>query len=235
MITKPRVSAKVVRLALIALASCIVGVAYAHQEPKIDPGNFEILGLRLGTSTIGDLKQILGPATPTKAKDPENSLMCYASPGPDRTVLQFENWTDPIEFRLFKGSAELVKECLPTDRVSASISTASGLRLGLGRDQVVALLGQPPKVKVGHWSYESSTVRPLTADEKARVFVIQQHGEIGGDAEEQRLAVGLQHQKAPEIIVEQQRRQDQDDIDGIPPAVDRCSNARSLLGRRTPK
>ena len=168
MITKPRVSAKVVRLALIALASCIVGVAYAHQEPKIDPGNFEILGLRLGTSTIGDLKQILGPATPTKAKDPENSLMCYASPGPDRTVLQFENWTDPIEFRLFKGSAELVKECLPTDRVSASISTASGLRLGLGRDQVVALLGQPPKVKVGHWSYESSTVRPLTADEKAR-------------------------------------------------------------------
>src|SRR5215471_18793430 len=94
--------------------------------------------------------------------------MCYVSNGPDRTVLQFENWTDPIEFRLFKGSTELVKECLSTDRVSASISTASGLKLGMGRDRITALLGQPQKVETGHWSYESSTVRSLTVDEKTR-------------------------------------------------------------------
>jgi hypothetical protein len=167
MIAKTRISTKLLQFALLALPFCIVEVVSAH-GPKLDPGNFEILGIRLGTSTIEDLKQSLGQAPVTKANDPENSLMCYASPGPDRTVLEFENWTDPIEFRLFKGSAELVKGCLPTDRVSASISTTSGLRLGLGRDQVVAILGQPKKIQAGRWSYESSMVRPLTTDEKAR-------------------------------------------------------------------
>ncbi len=167
MSAKPRISTKLLQPIVIAVALCVVEVAYA-QAPKLDPGNFEILGIRLGTSTIQDLKQTLGQAPAMKAKDPENSLMCYASPGPDRTVLQFENWTDPIEFRLFKGSPELVTKCLPTDHVSASISTMSGLRLGLGRDAVVALLGQPQKIHAGRWSYESSSVRPLTTDEKAR-------------------------------------------------------------------
>jgi hypothetical protein len=168
MTTKPRICINFLQPVVFAvLAFCIVGVVYA-QAPKIDASNFEILGIRLGTSTIEDLTQTLGQAPAMKAKDPENSLVCYASSGPDRTVLEFENWTDPIEFRLFKGSPELVKECLPTDGVSASISTTSGLRLGLTRDQVVAILGQPQKIRAGHWSYESSTVRALMTDEKAR-------------------------------------------------------------------
>lgn len=168
MTMKEHISTKMLRLSVLVLAFCIARVAYAHEEPKIDPGNFEIAGIRLGTSTIQDLERILGPARATKAKDPENSLMCYASSEPDRTVLQFENWTDPIEFRLFKGSTELLKGCLRTEQVSSSIATASGLRLGLVGDQVLALLGQPTKVHSSHWLYESSTVRPLTPEEKTR-------------------------------------------------------------------
>jgi hypothetical protein len=164
---KIRISTKFLKLVVLALALCVVGVIYA-QAPKMDPGNFEILGIRLGTSTIESLKQTLGSAPVTKAKDPENSLMCYTSNASDRTVLQFENWTDPIEFRLFRGTVESVKQCLPTDRVSASISTASGLKLGLGRDQLVKLLGRPQEVRADHWSFESSTVRPLTTNEKVR-------------------------------------------------------------------
>ena len=134
----------------------------------MDPRNFEVLGIRLGTSTVGDIKQILGPAPENRSQDPENSIICYASRESDRTILEFENWTDPMEFRLFRGSPEEVKRCALSDHVSASVSTASGLRLALSRSQVLALLGQPTKVQGSHLLYEFSDLRPLNKNEQER-------------------------------------------------------------------
>src|SRR5947208_1447470 len=99
------VAISVVVTSLIATASAPGGTK------KIDPKNFEILGIRLGSSSIEDVKRILGPAPERPSTDPENTVMCYASPGNDRTILEFEIWTDPIEFRLFHGSTQELERC----------------------------------------------------------------------------------------------------------------------------
>jgi hypothetical protein len=152
----------------VAASSFIVTASTLGRVAKIDPKNFEILGIRLGSSTIGDLKHILGSAPERQSIDSANTVMCYASLGSDRTVLEFENWTDPIEFRFFHGSLHEVARCATSPKISDSLSTASGLKLGMTQQQVVMILGQPHRMYGNHYSYESSFLRPLTPEERKR-------------------------------------------------------------------
>jgi len=96
----------------VVVTSLMVTASALSGTKKIDPKNFKILGISLGSSSIEDVKRILGPAPEWPSTDGQNTVMCYASPGNDRTILEFEIWTDPIEFRLFQGSTQEATVCL---------------------------------------------------------------------------------------------------------------------------
>lgn len=152
--------------ALIAIA---VGVASQQGIRRFDSGSFRILDLTLGKSEVADLVRILGPSPEVQARDPEESFRCYAAAGSDKTVLEIGDWFDTlVEFRLLSGTAATIRRCARTSRVSLSLSTGSGLKLGIDRNEVLALLGRPTKTQGQTYIYESAYDRPLTAEERRR-------------------------------------------------------------------
>jgi hypothetical protein len=152
----------VVVTSLILTASTPIGTQ------KIDPKNFGILDISLSSSSIDDVKRILGPAPERSSTDGQNTVMCYASQGNDKTILEVEIWTGPIEFRLFLGSPQQRKRCASSSKISYSLSTASGLKLGMSQRRVILILGRPSKRHGNHFVYESPHLRPLTPEEQKR-------------------------------------------------------------------
>ena len=152
----------------VVVTSLIVTASTPTGTKKIDPKNFEILGISLGSSSIEDVKRILGPAPERPSTDGQNTVVCYASPGNDKAILEFEIWTDPIEFRLFQGSTQEAERCASSPNISHSLSTTRGLKLGMSQRRVITILGRPPKSHGNHFLYESSHLRPLTREERKR-------------------------------------------------------------------
>jgi hypothetical protein len=160
--------ARAISIAGVFFFSALLGLGSASTKArKFDLKNFEILGITLGRSTREDVDRILGPAKDSPALNPEEAVRCYASPESDRTILQLQNWMgDVIGFRLFRGTTEEVSRCALTSRISDSISTNSGLRLGISRRQVINLLGSPTKRGANLLSYQSAFLRALTTEER---------------------------------------------------------------------
>ena len=154
---------------LFALIAVVAGVGSQQGITRFDSGSFRILDLTLGKSEVADLVRTLGPSPEVQATEPEETLRCYVSTGPDKTVLEVGDWFDTlVEFRLFSGRAATAGRCAPTNRVSASLSTGNSLKLGMNRNEVLALLGRPTKIQGQSYVYESAYDRPLTAEEERR-------------------------------------------------------------------
>ncbi len=133
---------------------------------RLPPQSFEVLGVKAGSSKVVDVESILGAAPVRQATHVEEAARCYASPGHDRTVIEFDSWLESVAaFEFFKGSPRTVSSCAKSKLVSSSLSTANGLRLGMTHKEVVTVLGPPTKGQGGHLTYESSYDRPPTPDE----------------------------------------------------------------------
>jgi hypothetical protein len=153
-------------LSVLVSAAFVAQVNPAAETGKLAPKNFEVLGITLGTSEFTDLQHILGPGTSREAPEHEGLVTCYCSPGNDRTVLEFETWIGAIvEFRFFHGSPQKVSRCAKSRLVSKSLATASGVRLGMSRSEVIALVGTPTTMQEDHFIYEFSYDRPPTTEE----------------------------------------------------------------------
>ncbi len=151
----------------VMAAGCVATAA--QKTSRLDPGNFEILGIILGKSDEADLARILRPAPPVQASEPEEAIRCYVSSGAHKTVLEVWDWAGTVvEFRLLEGPAQAVEKCAPTPHVSNLLATESGLKLGMSRGEVIRLLGRPTKTRKGAYIYQSSFERPLTAEEDQR-------------------------------------------------------------------
>jgi hypothetical protein len=141
-------------LASLAMQGTAMSTARPAQGNMLNPKNFEVLGVRLSDSTVTDVERILGPAPSKQGPNAETSTTCYTSMGSDRTILEFEYWFERVvEFRLFIGAPQSASRCTKSKLVSADLATSSGLRLGMSRDKVIALLGSPSK--------NSQTVSPM--------------------------------------------------------------------------
>lgn len=170
MTTHPLSRARMILL-VAGLVSMLFSAATraAPEGHKLDSKNFEVLGIRLGDSEIGDVERILGSAPVRQATHIEEGSSCYASRANDRTVLEFDNWlTNVVEFRFYQGSTQSLSQCAKSSLVSNSLSTASGLRLGMSRSEVLALLGPPSKMQGDDLIYEFSYDRPPTPEEVKR-------------------------------------------------------------------
>jgi len=153
-------------IALVLVGAVVARAAGAQKA--IASTNLTILGFTLGQNEITDVESKLGKAPSSDSSRHDMMQHCYQSTGPDRTILVLEDWVGTLSgFRLFR-SGTTKQDCARTAAVTADISTASGLKLGLTREQVLAILGTPTRALSNQIIYRSETTRHMTANELAR-------------------------------------------------------------------
>jgi len=162
--------------AVMLLGTVWATTVFASGSPKrkADSHQFEIVGITLGTSTDGDVQRVLGVAPTRESGEHGIDHRCYASPNDrDDTVLDIGSWTDPVEFSVSAVRDRARLQCVRSDLVSSSIATSAGLKLGLAKKDVIALLGRPTKIQGSRFIYDWSYDRPLTSSER---HGIRKHG-----------------------------------------------------------
>jgi hypothetical protein len=134
----------------------------------LDPKNFEIAGIVVGDARIEDIVAKLGQAIIVKRGDASTgrSQVCYVSREDARTVhLIFEQGEVDQSFRLFESTRDWngSNYCEPSKLVTSSLSTLSGLRLGLSRAEVEAVLGKPEAENGDEVIYVSETKEQVSS------------------------------------------------------------------------
>lgn len=153
-----------------------VGVASASSQPPPKmTGNIELLGLTLGKNTLADVQAKFG-ASPTRRCSREEEAadeLCYESAGKDRTKVVFEagfsgGWTQLDGFKVIAGDLEprCYRQCPKAGQISAEVRTAAGLRLGMTREELIALLGTPTQIRGKRLRFQWQSRLAMTKEEK---------------------------------------------------------------------
>lgn len=143
-------------------------------EKHFDTNNFKILGLSLETLDFDKVAAKLGKASVVERGDASysRSQVCYVSgAGPDRINLIFESGEGlSSTVYIFRGGPDWKGSnlCVKSNRVSSGLTTGTGLRLGLSRAQVEAILGKPDSVESNRVAYCREFQREATKEEFER-------------------------------------------------------------------
>jgi hypothetical protein len=118
-------------------------------EKRFDTNNFKILGLSLEKLDFDQVAAKLGKATVVQRGDASysRSQACYVSGlGSDGIHVIFEAGEGGSStVYIFRGGPDWRGSdlCVTSNRVSADLTTGTGLRLGLSRPEVETILGKP--------------------------------------------------------------------------------------------
>jgi len=133
-----------------------------------------VLGLTLGKSTLSDARDLLGPALVAKGEyRHEPYVMCYVSSDPsDKTTLTFQtdffgDWERLTQFELSDSPGALV--CAESDLVHRGLATQCGLRLGMSRGAVEAIMGEPGLVRGNVLKYMYIAEERLAPERRERM------------------------------------------------------------------
>jgi hypothetical protein len=133
-----------------------------------------LMGFTLERSTLADVQGKLGATTSGRCSSEEEAskMICYVSSASDKTRVVFESgfsggWSVLDGFRVVSGSLtpDCRLQCLRTSAFDNNIKTSGGLRLGLTRQQLIALLGAPTKENRNRLTFERQWKRPMTKAE----------------------------------------------------------------------
>jgi hypothetical protein len=156
------------------------------RNDDVDAKTFEIAGIRLGTDGFKEFAVKLGKATIVQRGDASTGReqVCYTSSAmAQKTYLIFEFGEDDSIFYLFTAGADWRGRglCVRSKQVSADLRTGSGLKLGLSREQLKAILGEPD-ANAGDKLLYSRTIKKKSTSER---FELQrkQYPEKLSDAE----------------------------------------------------
>lgn len=150
----------------------------AAREGTLSASHLTILGITVLQHSLREVQAKLGPARIFTDYDEGHSVrrVCYTSSNEsDGTTVVFES--GPLGTResvtwigLLSGDVEFAKRsmCRHSRLVSREISTQSGLKLGLGRNQVTSILGEPIEVAEARLSFKYLGRRPMTKQEFER-------------------------------------------------------------------
>jgi len=148
-----------------------------HLEPiekHFDTRNFKIAGLSLDTLTLEAVASKFGKAPVVERGDASTgrSQICYTSgKASDKIHLVFEfGEGQSSAFYLFRGSTDWdgSNRCVKSSKLTANISTDTGLRLGLSRAQVETILGKPDVAEGDRIAYSREFYRKATKEEFER-------------------------------------------------------------------
>lgn len=163
-------------IAGVGLAFLLAGFAVGqHLSKPYVSSNSKLLGFRLEKSTFTDVRNKLGAAKVGQCSHEVEpiSYIGYVSLSPDKTKILFESnkFDPPFElsgFRVVAGSrstSPCQMQYQPTAAFDGDAETAGGLKLGLTKEALIALLGSPSKVN-GNWlTFEWWSKRPMTKAE----------------------------------------------------------------------
>lgn len=154
------------------------------QNVDIPAENFQIAGFNLKTVTFQQVAAKLGKAKIVERGDASigRSQACYVSASESPTVhLIFEYAEDETLFYLFAGGADWNGShfCVKSPQVSATLSTASGLRLGLSPGEVESILGKPDLITGGRYIYDRLVERKFT--QEAFTLFRKEHPQMSGE------------------------------------------------------
>jgi hypothetical protein len=153
---------------------------YSEKEPGLpvelvhknfDVKNFRVLGFSLTTLDFAQVAATLGKARIVDRGDASysRSQVCYLSgQGSEPVHLIFEGGEGgSSSLYLFRGGPDWKGSnlCFKSDRVSPNLSTETGLRLGLSRVQVEAILGKSDAASGGRIAYCREFQRKATRKE----------------------------------------------------------------------
>jgi len=143
--------AQVNALIILAVLSCSLfyDVEAAQAADKtLDKSNLTILGVVIGDCTSLDVYSKLGPSIPFKDDTkPDVTQVCYLSNQDETLILfSFEN-SQCSRFRLMTPKNKFHKWhfCEKSPLVSKHLATASGLKLGISKSRMKAILDAPQK------------------------------------------------------------------------------------------
>lgn len=140
-------------------------------EKRFDRNNFRILGLSLSTLDFRVVAAKLGTAKIVDRGDASysRSQACYVSADDsDKVYLIFEGGEGGSStFYLFHAATDWKgsKFCAQSALVSENLATATGLKLGLARDEVEAILGKPDSTEQNRIGYCREFKRRTTREE----------------------------------------------------------------------
>jgi len=140
---------------------------------EIADGDATILGLGIGLSSLEDVQAVLGKSESVRVSKEEESdiALCYVLPA-DGTLLIFYSgsmggWKDVTSFSLWSQGTTPPgsQECVRSAKVSRSLSTKSGLKLGLTEQEVREIAGEPTSRDRSSVKYDYMCRRKMTDEE----------------------------------------------------------------------
>ena len=162
-----------VPVGLLLVAGATIGGQRPTKRPDVT-SHLSLMGFTLERSTLADVQNKLGATASGSCSTGEEAskMICYVSSAPDKTRVVFESgfsggWSTLDGFKVVSVTlAEDCRfQCLRTPAFENGIKTNGGLRLGLTRQELLALLGPPTKVNGSRLTFEWQSQRPMTREE----------------------------------------------------------------------
>jgi hypothetical protein len=135
-------------LSFLVLAYLLINYVEAAQaaDKTLDTSNLTILGLIIGDSASQDIYSKFGPGIAFKdTAEADETQVCYVSDKDETLILfSFENFQFS-RIRLLSQKKKFYKWhfCEKTPLVSRHLATASGIKLGMSKNGLKAILGAP--------------------------------------------------------------------------------------------
>jgi hypothetical protein len=144
--------------------------------PKdLAPDSTTILGITLGRSNLTNVQAKFGAAKIWGDGDASSAegKVCYETQQPNSLALIFASnlemapGGEVTAIRILKrDDYKDHSRCLPLALRADDISTASGIRIGVSRENVRAILGPPTENRQTQWTYDREVERPIPKSAK---------------------------------------------------------------------
>ena len=132
---------------LIAAGVLFIFVDIASvQDRSLDRSHRTILSLIIGDSPAHDIYSKMGPGIPIRDHaNPSATRLCYVSGRDDTLVVFHSEFSRCSRVKLLSQKKRFQKWhfCSASPLVSKNVATASGIRLGMRKDRLNAILGPP--------------------------------------------------------------------------------------------
>jgi hypothetical protein len=152
-----------------------VSLASAQSQPAPNiAGHREMLGFTLGKSTLADVESKLGKSAARKCSREEEASkeVCYLA-GEGKTIVVFEagfsgGWKELDGYKVIEGSLQrpCYRQCPRAAQVIGDVQTEGGLKLGLTREQLIALLGPPKRTRGNKLSFVWQSRQAMTKEQQ---------------------------------------------------------------------
>jgi hypothetical protein len=126
-------------------------------DRQLAKANLTILGLTIGDCTSLDIYSKMGPGIPFREDtNPDISQVCYVSDKDDTLILFSVDDDQCVRFELMSHKNKFYKWhfCVKSPLVSKHLTTESGIKLGMSKSRLKAILGVSRNESQEHLKYD---------------------------------------------------------------------------------